>query len=260
VLVYNRALSTAERQSIEAALTSKYVGVVIPNSWLTEYFGTTNVDPTVDYNGNGQTVAQDYAASVNPVDFFNGRAFAILPSGQGNTYSYDLSGRLIATSYSNGVNINFTNDPDSNITGVANYGAIVQWRTSESLPGDGTGNGADTAILGNDGIPNLAKYALGLDPTTTFVGECPEVSVTNLSSGYLELTYTRPDPAPADIVYTVQVSSDEVNWSSGSGATVNVSTTTNYGIATVVVRDATPVGSPSFGRYIRLAIQRIPTP
>ncbi len=246
ILFYNRALTDAERQSIEAALTAKYIGSGIPNSWLLQYFGSTNVNPNADYNGNGLTVAQSYASGFNPVEIFNGSAFSILPRGQGNTYSYDLSGRLIATSYSNGVNIHFTNDQDSNITGVANYGAIVQWRTSEGLPADGTGNGVDTAILGNDGIPNLAKYAFGLDPTGTFVGECPEVSVTNLSGGYLQLTYMRPDPAPADIVYTVQVSGDGINWSSGSGATVNVSTTTNFGTATVVAQDATPVGSPRF--------------
>ena len=92
------------------------------------------------------------------------------------------------------------------------------------------------------------------------MGDSPEISVTSLNAGYLELTYTRPDPTPTDIVYTVQVSSDGVNWSSGSGATVNVSTNVNYGMATVVVRDATQIGSPSFGRFIRLTIQRIPTP
>ena len=119
----------------------------VSDSWLTAHFGTTSVSTIADYDGNGETVLQDYVAGFNPVDHFNGRAFAILPSGLGNTYSYDLSGRLIEASYSNGVNVSLTNDPDSNITSVANYGPIVTWRTAESLPPDGTGNGADTAIL-----------------------------------------------------------------------------------------------------------------
>jgi len=261
LLVYNRALSNSERQSIEAGLTTLYVGSTggIPNTWLLEYFGTTNVNVNTDYDGNGQTVTQDYTAGFDPVDFFNGRAFAILPSGASNTFTYDLSGRLIKTSYSNGVNFSLTNDPAGNITAVSNYGPIVQWRSANGLPADGTGIGADSEILGNDGIPNLAKYAFGLSPFATFTGNCPVVSITGLS-GYLRLAYTRPDPAPSDIVYTVQVSGDGINWSSGSGATLNVSTTVNDGIATVVVQDATPIGSPSFGRQIRLAIQRVPQP
>jgi hypothetical protein len=232
----------------------------ISAAWLTEYFGTASVSTNVDYDGNGETVLQDYVAGYNPVDHFNGRAFAVVPSGLGNSYSYDLSGRLVEASYSNGVNVNLTNDPDSNITGVANFGPIVTWRTAESLSPDGTGTGADTAILAGDGIPNLAKYAFGLAPSTAFPGNCPVVSLTSLSGGYLELTYTRPNPAPTDIVYTVQVSSDGISWSSGSGATVSVSTTVSGAIATVIVRDANAIGSPTFGRQIRLAIQRIPQP
>jgi len=229
-------------------------------AWLNQYFGTTSVSTNFDYDGNGETVLQDFVAGVNPVDHFNGRAFAILPSSSVNTYSYDLSGRLVEASYSNGVNLNLTNDPDSNITAVANFGPIVAWRTAESISADGTGNGADTAILAGDGIPNLAKYAFGLAPLSAFPGDCPIVSITSFSGGYLELTYTRPNPAPTDLVYTVQVSSDGISWNSGSGATVNVSTTVSGAAAAVIVRDATEISSPTFGRQIRLGIQRIPQP
>lgn len=265
LLVYNRALSDTERQSIEAALTSKYLnpdsnGDGLPDAWEFQYFGTISISPSADYDGNGQTVAQDYAASINPVDYFGGRAFAVLPSGAGNSFTYDLSGRLIATSYSNGANLSFTNDPAGNLSGVANYGGIVQWRIANNLPPDGTGEGADTAILGNDGIPNLAKYAFGLSAATTYTGYCPLVSITGLNGGYLQLAYTSPYPAPTDIVYTVQVSGDGINWSSGSGATVPVGSTVINGIATTTVRDATPIGTPAFGRRIRLSIQRIPQP
>lgn len=232
----------------------------IDSAWLTQYFGTTSINPNADYTGNGETVIQDYAAGINPMDYFKGRAFAILPGNFGNTYTYDLSGRLIKTSYANGVNIAFSNDNAGNIASVSNYGAIVAWRLAYSLSPDGTGTGADTAVLGGDAIPNLAKYAFGLNPHSTFSGDCPQVSITSFSGGYLVLTYTRPDPAPADLAYTVQVSGDGINWSSGSGATVNVSTTVSNGTATVVVRDATPIGTPSFGRQIRLVLQRVPQP
>lgn len=232
----------------------------LPGTWETLYFGTTSINQNADYDGNGFTVAQDCLLGYNPVDFFNGRPFAILPSTSGNTFGYDPSGRLIKTSYANGVNLNLTNDPDGNLTNLANYGPIVLWRSAQSLPPDGTGSGADTTILAGDGIPNLAKYAFGLAPATAFPGDCPIVSLTSLSGGYLELTYTRPNPAPTDLVYAVQVSSDATNWSSGSGATVNVSTTVSGAVATVIVRDAVAIGTPGFGREIRVSLQKIPQP
>jgi len=232
----------------------------LSGTWETQYFGTTSINQNADYDGNGLTVAQDYLSGYNPVDYFNGRAFAILPSAAGNTFGYDLSGRLIKASYASGVNVNFIDDSANNITGVANYGGIVAWRSANSLPSDGTGNGADTVVLGSDGIPNLAKYAFGLNPTATFAGDCPAVSITNFSGGHLELAYSRPNPAPLDIVYTVQVSGDGITWSSGTGATTNISTTVIGATATVVVNDVTPIGSRAFGRRIRVRLQRIPTP
>jgi hypothetical protein len=268
IIVYNRALSSQERQNVTQQLAARYAMAIsfpgdanndgLPDSWETQYFGTININANADYDGNGSSVAQDYVAGNNPVDFYNGRPFVIQPSPSGNNYTYDLSGRLSKANYPNGANIAIVSDAASNLTSVTNYGAIVLWRVAQGLPADGTGEGADTAILANDSVPNLAKYAFGLNPTVAVTFPCPNVTLSSLNSGNLTLTYTRPDPAPPDIVYTVQVSGDRVNWTSGSGATNSVSTTINNGIATVVVSDATPVGSPSFGRWIRLSLQRVP--
>ena len=268
VIVYSRVLSEGEQNSVYAYLASKYSlpGIVanlnspvVTSSWLTQYFGSFNVNTSLDYNGNGQTVAQDYASGSNPVDITNGRPFAITFSSAATLYTYDQSGRLNGVSHANGVNLTVTSDNASNITGVSNFGPIVQWRISNNLPADGTGNGSDTAVLANDGVPNLVKYALGLNPTTAVTGAVPVVVLSNSNgNGYLTLTYTRPDPAPTDILYQVQVSSDGIHWSSGTGAIVNVSTTVTSGLASVVVSDATPVGTQTFGRQIRLAIQRLP--
>lgn len=40
----------------------------LPVPWLLTYFGTTNVHPNADLDGTGLTVAQDYAAGLNPTD------------------------------------------------------------------------------------------------------------------------------------------------------------------------------------------------
>ena len=72
----------------------------------------------------------------------------------------------------------------------------------------------------------------------------------------LTLTYQRPDAAPSDLIYTVEVSTNGTSWSSGSGATVAGNTVVSNGLATVTVRDATAVGAPNFGRRIRLSLER----
>ena len=75
-------------------------------------------------------------------------------------------------------------------------------------------------------------------------------------SSYLTLEYHSPSPAPADLTYTVEVSPDNVTWSSGSGATTTVSSTTSGGVSDTVVQDNTAISSPVYGRYIRLKITR----
>jgi hypothetical protein len=270
VLVYNRALSDTERQQIEAALTAKYLQPDpdsdhngLPDAWEMQYFGHIGVDPNADPDGDGLTNLQEYSAGSNPVDYNNGRAFApSTTSGSSSViaYIYDASGRVTLADYSSGRTIQFTHDAATNLTAAASSGiggTIVAWRTAHGLPGDGSGNGADTAILAGDGLPNLAKYAFGLDPSVAYTSDHPVVSLTNSGGNdYLTLTYSRPDPMPADLTYKVEVSSNGTTWTSGSGATVAVSTTVSSGVATVIVRDATAVGSPTFGRRIRLSIER----
>lgn len=96
-----------------------------------------------------------------------------------------------------------------------------------------------------DGIPNLLKYALGLDPRS------PEVSpvVVDTSTGYLRLTALRNQNA-TDVQYSVQVTTDLTNpasWmTTGTFPMQNTATQ---------VRDTTPIGSVP-ERFIRLQINR----
>jgi hypothetical protein len=240
----------------------------LPDSWEQQFFGHAGINPTADSDGDGVTNAQEYAAGSNPVDYYNGRAFSLgTYAGGGSSsiaYTYDASGRVTLADYGAGKTIQFAHSAASNLTAVTSSGiggTIVTWRTAFGLPADGTGTGADTAVLANDGLPNLAKYAFGLAPAVVATGEYPVVRLTSVSSvDYLILTYSRPEPAASDLTYRVEVSSNGTTWTSGAGATVNVSTTINGSTATVVVRDATPVGSPNFGRRIRLMIERRATP
>jgi hypothetical protein len=111
----------------------------------------------------------------------------------------------------------------------------------------------DTAMPAADGIPNLLKYALNLNPMANGVGSLPSGSVTTVSgSNYTTLTYTQDLYAP-DMTYTPQVSGDMETWNSGAGYIVPVSATANGdGVTeTVVVRAAAPQGAaPQFMRLM----------
>ena len=115
----------------------------------------------------------------------------------------------------------------------------------------------DTAAPAGDGIPNLLKYALHIDPKTSTPSDLPVPSV--MSSGgenYLTITYTQLILA-GDIEYITEISTDLKTWNSGAGYTAPVSVTNNPdGVTqTVVVQDLKPLSS-SEKRFIRLKINK----
>ena len=115
-----------------------------------------------------------------------------------------------------------------------------------------SGPGATPA---GDGIANLLKYALGLDPKANGTAGLPTVAVTtNNGSRYLTLTYTSL-LAATDITRTVEVSSDLQTWSFGPNSTTPVSATNNPDgrTQTVVVRDLTPLDAAA-RRFIHLKV------
>jgi hypothetical protein len=67
---------------------------------------------------------------------------------------------------------------------------------------------ADTATPANDGMPNLLKYALGLNPLS-FTSATPVSFGMNASNA--EFSFTRRRDA-TDIIYRVERSTDLVNW------------------------------------------------
>lgn len=238
-------------------------GDTMPDGWEVAHGlnPASAADAAVDTDGDGLTNAQEFAAGSNPLDYYNGRAFATGTIGgtPGITYAYDASGRLVSATYLTGGLAQFTRDAASNLTAVAatNGGYIVTWRIAHSLSADGTGTGADAYVVSGDGLPNLVKYAFGLDPHVAVPADQPVVGrLTVGADRYLTLTYRRPDAAPSDLVYTVEVSADGTTWTSTSGATVAVSNSSLSGITTIKVRDATPSNGSTITRRIRLKIER----
>jgi hypothetical protein len=127
------------------------------------------------------------------------------------------------------------------------------WRDNHFGNPSNVGAGANTAVPAGDGVPNLIKYALGLNPFTyVSPGQLPTESIApDSGQNYLTLTVSRAAD-PSDITYIVEVSGDLQTWLSGLPYTVTLTNTATQ----LVVRDNTPVNGVT-RRFIRL---RITTP
>ncbi len=107
---------------------------------------------------------------------------------------------------------------------------------------------AATANPAKDGISNLVKYALGLDPLAEASRSLPRVG-ENITDGnrYLSVRYTQ-DAAATDVDCVVEVSGNLMDWSPSA---VEVSRVRSGGIDTVVARDNLPI-VPRTARFMRL--------
>src|SRR5262249_45435739 len=94
-----------------------------------------------------------------------------------------------------------------------------------------------------DGMPNLLKYGLGLNPLVP----AANLIVGDIASGYLRLT-TPKNPNATDITYIVQVTGDLNGPWTSAGTVVDQNTPT-----LLQVHDGIPV-SASTQRFIRLEI------
>ncbi len=118
---------------------------------------------------------------------------------------------------------------------------IQAWRTKYFGAPDNTGSAADLANPAGDGIPNLTKYAFGMNPLV------PGVNPVTMSTdtGYLSLRVPLY-PYATDVSCTVQFSSDLVNW------TTNGTTVDQHNATLLRVHDSAPVGSTASGQFLRV--------
>jgi hypothetical protein len=105
-----------------------------------------------------------------------------------------------------------------------------------------------------DGIQNLMKYALGLNPTNFgWQGHIGQGVHDITGTNWFTLRYTRPEPAPADLTYFVQAIESLLasNWTD----CVEVSSTVSNSLRTIIVRDPLPM-SVTTNRFIRLKVTK----
>ncbi len=118
---------------------------------------------------------------------------------------------------------------DQTFTVTANF---ASWRLAKFTAGEllDTNISGPNAVYGLDGLPNLVKYALGLEPKQNIKTGLPFAGVQGSDWVY---TYTRPDNI-AGVTYTVEFSTDLVNWST-AGVTHGLSASSG-GIETWTAR------------------------
>jgi hypothetical protein len=106
----------------------------------------------------------------------------------------------------------------------------------------------ESASPAGDGITNLMKYALHLDPKTSGVANLPTAA---LQDGYLTLTY-RKNKQASDVTYTV-MAGEALFGNSWSEASTMLSQTDEGEYWLITVRDnVTQVGHPT--RFMRLKV------
>jgi hypothetical protein len=124
---------------------------------------------------------------------------------------------------------------------------VESWRMQHFGSSVNEGQGADTAVNAGDGLPNLLKYALGLDPLVPGVAPI----ITAISIDRLRLT-AQKNPSATDVNYIVEVSGDltsSANWTT-VGVTTEIDTESQ-----LRALDHVPV-SESGARFLRLRVSR----
>lgn len=96
------------------------------------------------------------------------------------------------------------------VAGNRGYAAWTESVFSDSEQADPAFSAPD-AIVASDGVDNLAKYALGLDPHITARPE--DLPETGQLDEHFLLWYRRPSDTD-DVEYRVEASTDGVNWTS----------------------------------------------
>jgi len=151
--------------------------------------------------------------------------------------------------------------------GADELAPVDAWRvksfgTNATLP-EVAGDLASPAL---DGIPNLVKYALSLDPALPSLADLPAIIPQTLSDGGYPVLLFRHSLTADDVSCLVQVSDDLVHWQDGShygsggdvpinSVTTEVSRTPHTGYEVIAVRGNRLLSADS-RQFMRLVVTR----
>ena len=146
------------------------------------------------------------------------------------------------------------NSAEDSVTVTITAGPSIEgWRQIHFGSAANAGAGADTNVVTADGLPNLMKYAFGLDPNVAAsAADQPQISDTSPFT----IRFRRSRDA-SDVTVSV-LGADSIN-----GAWTNIwsSETNAYGGGTndheiITIIDPVPPEDVSVGRFLRLNVTR----
>ena len=258
VRLYNRVLTLDEIQELAQAKPSNMGPKIALNN--ASVSGTAGQPLAV-----GATVTDDGLPGAVSVGWTK-------PSGPGSVvYSTPVSNTTDATASAAGSYALRITANDGSITTFADVaasfqasGGIESWRMLHFGTTNNLGDAADGAILQPDGLSNLLKYALGLDPSVDYANSAlaPKGEVEQVS-GEDRLTYTfTRDTAVTDATISVEVINDltGTTWTgidplNPANQVSVLENTPSAGIQTITVKDIQPITASST-RFMRLKVTR----
>jgi len=180
-----------------------------PGSIIMTRTGNTNTALSVNLNIAG--------TAVSGVDYSNVASIITFPIGVATTNinivpisnSAPVGSKIVVISLASAGN--YFVGSLTNATVIIGDTPINAWRflyfgtnaANQLVSGDG-------ASPAGDGVSNIIKYALGLNPLLKATNSIFTCGLD--TNGIFVLTYTRPDPPPLDINYQVVTSSNLVTW------------------------------------------------
>lgn len=189
---------------------------------------------------------------------FSSAIICAVVSARADTFNYDNAGRLSSVSQSNGLVQTFSPDEEADLLSISVNGSdsmgtgMPDWWQDYYFGGTGV---SGTASAANDGISNLAKYALGLNPlvsnSTALLTELFETGTGGYVYPYL--TYDCAIAAAASVVLE-QSSDGGATWQFGSSYFQQISTQDlGNGTEQITMRCLTPLPQ-AYGLLFRLQI------
>ncbi|CAM3102573.1 LamG-like jellyroll fold domain-containing protein [Rariglobus hedericola] len=197
IRIYNRGLTPAEITDLASASPVNLAPVLTGSSTFTGNVGQSLpiIAGVVDDALPGPSLLMNWQQLSGPSTLSIANAFSTSTTALGSTAgTYGL--RFTAT--------------DGDVTSFVDFSATLEgqtyagWVSAHGLTGSDAG---ESATPDNDGVPNLLKFATGLEPGTSSSSGPATVSTTN---NHLVIAFNRLSPAPLD--YVVEATQDLVAW------------------------------------------------
>ena len=249
--------------SVYADIYDAYeLGPVAGDFTLTRVGDTNDLEVYVSFTGTASN-GVDYVELTNVVEFAAGVNTVTVPVMPYLDYAIEGDESVNLTILTN-IAYSVSGGPATVMIHDSPYGLwSIQYYSLEQLTHpELSGPAAD---FSHDGIPNFTKYAFNLDPKAVNPNPAFQYAFetdTNTGLEYFGVTYTRRLP-PTDVAYGVFISSDLLNWYSGTNYINELSATpdANGFTETVHARTLAPYSATNnLFLQIEVWLQQVPVP